>query len=319
MSQTVVKRGSPPRMNESASRPHAAKKMPRSGRAVPYLFIAAPVAYLAVVIFWPLAREIWLSFTKTKLVNPNGGTLVGWENYEKLFTSSALANSVWITLVYTAGTVLIALVLGVVIAVAVDRPFKGRSAARGILAFGWAVPTVATALIFSWIYNEQSGVLNAILGAVGMEPQKWLTSTDMALWSVLMTTVWQVTPFVMLVVLAALQSVPHEIIEASRVDGADSLSSFRAVTFPHILPAVRLVALLLTVWTIRRFEVIYLLTGGGPVESTNVLVVGLRHEAFENHNLGRAAVYGVVGLLLSLAVTLVYYSAERRATQRSRA
>jgi multiple sugar transport system permease protein len=116
----------------------------------------------------------------------------------------------------------------------------------------------------------------------------------------------------MLVVLAALQSVPEEVREAARVDGADSLSVFRAVTFPHIRPSVHIAALLVAVWSIRRFELIYLLTGGGPLGSTSTLVVKLRQVAFENYELGMAGVYGAIGLVLALLVAAVHYLIDQR-------
>ena len=177
---------------------------------------------------------------------------------------------------------------------------------RGILLFGWAVPNVAAALVWLWIFNERSGVLNTIVTGLGLERISWLTSTEMALPSILLVTVWQVAPFVMLVMLAALQSVPEEVEEAALVDGADKLNVFRAVTLPHVLPTLQLVSLLVMVWSIRRFDIIYLLTGGGPVGSTSTLVVKLRQVAFENHDLGMSSAYGVVGLLLALSVAAIH-------------
>ncbi|WP_236795645.1 carbohydrate ABC transporter permease [Amycolatopsis sp. GM8] len=282
--------------------------------SAPYLFVAVPLVYMTVVVFYPAAREVWLSFTNTKLSRPNGGHFVGTDNYARIFGSDLLWTSLLTTVLYVLGVVAGCLVLGTLAALAVDRPFRGRALVRGVLAFGWAVPGVATALAWSWIFNSQTGVLNRITGALGLGTHDWLSNQELALPSVIAATVWQYTPFVMLVVLAALQSVPPEVREASHVDGADALSRFRAVTLPHILPAIRLVALLLVVWSMRLFEIIYLLTGGGPLNRTSTLVVSLELQAFENYDLGGAATYGVVGLVISLAVTVVYFVVERRST-----
>lgn len=271
-------------------------------RATPYVFIVAPVLYLTVVMFWPLVQEVWISFKDTQLMDPNGGNFVGLDNYHRMLTHSELRSSVWVTLVYTAATVAASLLLGVVSALALDRPFRGRTVARAVMLFGYAVPSVAAILIWFWMFNERSGVLNAMANAVGVDSQQWLTSPSLALWSITAVTVWEVTPLVMLVVLAALQSVPEEVKEAAKIDGADWLNVLRTVTLPHIRPSVTLVGLLVTVWTIRRFEVVYLLTGGGPVNSTSTLVVSLRQTAFESYDLGGAAVYGVVGLLLAVVL-----------------
>ncbi|TSI14554.1 carbohydrate ABC transporter permease [Brevibacterium aurantiacum] len=275
-------------------------KNPNKTSLTPYIFILLPIAYLTLVMFWPLLQEIVISFKDTKLMEPNGGEFVGFENYRRLLANNELSSSVWITILYTATTVVSSLVLGVISALALDIPFRGRTVARSVMLFGYAVPSVAAILVWSWMFNDRSGVLNSIADGLGMTSQKWLTSPELALWSVTMVTVWQVTPLVMLVVLAALQSVPSEVKEAAQIDGADGLNVLRSVTIPHIRPSITLVGLLVTVWTIRRFEVVYLLTGGGPSKSTNILVVGLRQTAFENYHLGEAAVFGVIGLILAI-------------------
>ncbi|MDQ1195072.1 multiple sugar transport system permease protein [Rhizobium sp. SORGH_AS 787] len=290
----------------------------RSGMAsfVPYAFILPPMIYLMVFMFWPLARQMYMSFTNTRIINPNRGRLIGLGNFERLFEDPAFYLSLKVTLVYTVLTVIIGVTLGLIAALAIDRPFKGRSVVRAILLFGWAVPGVAASLIWLWMFNERSGILNRIAELIGLGRFSWLTSTDYALGSVLAVTVWQVAPFVMLVVLATLQSVPEEVREAAKIDGADPISTFRAVTLPHIRPAIQLAALLVTVWSIRRFDVIYLLTGGGPLGSTSTLVVKLRQTAFEGHELGMASAYGAVGLVLALLVAAIHYVAEQRRMKR---
>jgi multiple sugar transport system permease protein len=284
----------------------------------PYLFIVVPLAYMILIIFWPAVREIWISFTNTQVTAPNGGSFVGIVNYVSVIAGGQLWQTLLTTVLYVGGTVIGSVLLGTMGAVLVDRRFRGRAVARTIMAFGWAVPPVATSLIWTWIFNQQTGVLNEFLGTFGIPPQAWLSSQALALPSVIATTIWQYAPFVMLVMLAALQSVPEEVREAARVDGAKPLSVFRAVTFPHILPAMRLVALLVIVWSIRLFEIIYLLTAGGPVNSTSTLVVSLEQAAFQGLSLGTAATYGVIGLIISLIVAVIYFLFERRDAQRIR-
>ncbi|MFK0338200.1 carbohydrate ABC transporter permease [Agrobacterium deltaense] len=283
---------------------------------MPYAFILPPMIYLVVFMFWPLGRQMYMSFTNTRIINPNRGRFIGLRNYERLIDDPAFYLSLSVMLIYTVMTVIIGVTLGLVAALAIDRPFKGRAVVRAILLFGWAVPGVAASLIWLWMFNERSGVLNRMTEWLGLGRFAWLTSTDYALGSVLAVTVWQVAPFVMLVVLAALQSVPQEVREAAKIDGADGISTFRAVTLPHIRPSVQLAALLVTVWSIRRFDVIYLLTGGGPLGSTSTLVVKLRQTAFEGHELGMASAYGAVGLALALMVAAIHYFAEQRRMKR---
>lgn len=284
-----------------------ASRAPRSMRhLLPYAFAVPPMIYLAVFMFWPLARQIYLSFTKTRLINPNHSQLVGLDNYQRLFTDPEFYDALRITVIYSGLAVVLGVLVGMVAALALNRPFPGRGIVRAILLFGWAVPNVAASLVWLWIFNERSGVMNEVVTGLGLDRVAWLTSTEMALPSILIVTVWQVSPFVMLVMLAALQSVPEEVREAARVDGADALSTFRAVTLPHVMPTLQLVSLLVAVWSIRRFDIIYLLTGGGPLGSTSTLIVKLRQTAFENHDLGLASTYGVVGLILALGVAMIH-------------
>ena len=220
-------------------RPSPAGEGKAGARALaPYAFVLPPLAYLGVFMFWPLGHQIWMSFTNARITNPNRWAFVGLRNYERLLDDPAFYASLAVTAVYTAGSVVLGVGLGLVTALAIDRPFPGRSIVRCVLLFGWAVPNVAAALIWLWMFNGQSGVLNDSAVALGLGRHEWLTSTQWALPSVLAVTVWQVAPFVMLVVLAALQSVPGEVREAARIDGADALNVFRTVTLPHIAPAV---------------------------------------------------------------------------------
>lgn len=283
-----------------------AKAAGRLKAMLPYAFAVPPAAYLLVFMFWPLGKQIYLSLTRTRLTNPNRNIFIGFGNYERLLDNAEFYSVLRITLTYSVMAVIIGVALGLVAALALNRPFRGRTAVRGILLCGWAVPNVAAALIWLWIFNERSGILNTLVTGLGLNRVPWLTSTEMALPSILLVTVWQVTPFVMLVMLAALQSVPEEVKEAAVVDGADKFSVFKAVTLPHVMPTLQLVALLVMVWSIRRFDIIYLLTGGGPVGSTSTLVVQLRQVAFENYDLGLSSAYGVVGLVLALSVAAIH-------------
>ena len=283
----------------------------------PYAFVALATIYLLVFSGLPLLRGFQLSFTDTKLLNPNGGRPVGLDNYAELVSGDVLWPSIWTTLVYTGLVVGFSLLFGTVAALLINRAFPGRVLARAMLTLPWAVPTVAVALVFRWMYNDSNGVLNDITQTIGLGQHGWLTDPKYGMFSVVLATVWKVTPFVMLVVLAALQSVPDELYEATQVDGADALSTFRAIVLPTIAPTLRVVALLMTIWSFRRFEIIWLLTGGGPADATNTIVINIYRQAFQNSQLGLAAALGMIGLLLSLVVTIFYFIVERRAARAS--
>ena len=277
----------------------------------PYVFIGGAAVYLLLLTVAPLLNGLWLSFTDTSLLNPSGGSFVGMKNYSGLLADPGFYHTLFLTVVYTVGTVVGALVFGTLAAVMLNRSFRGRWLARAVLTLPWAVPTVAAALIFTWIFNKDSGILNRTLHAAGLPVHGWLIEPSWALVAVTAASIWKVFPFVMLVLLAALQSVPEEIYEAARVDGADPLSTFKSVVLPYLLPTLRVVGLLVTIWSFKRFEIIWLLTQGGPVDSTNTVVIDVYREAFTNSELGTSAAMGAVGLLLSLVATLVYFFVER--------
>jgi multiple sugar transport system permease protein len=302
---------------QASTRAKAPTPRAHRGRGLaPYLFIAAAAVYLLLLTGAPLLDGVWLSFTDTQLLNPTGGVFTGTKNYSALFGDSEFLHSLVITVLYSAATVIGALIVGTAAAVAINRAFRGRAVARAILTFPWAVPTVAAALIFSWIYNKDSGVLNHGLNSIGLSGHGWLVDPTWSLFAVTLASVWKVFPFVMLVVLAALQSVPDELYEAARVDGADALNRFRTVALPFLLPTLRVTALLMTIWSFRRFEVIWLLTQGGPVNSTNALVINVYRQAFVNSDLGRSAAMGVVGLVLSTIVTVIFFYVDRGAARK---
>lgn len=289
----------------------------RKSRLAPYLFIGLAVAYLLVFTAYPLLTGVQLSFTNTKLLNPTGGNFNGIDNYEALLSSGNFYRSVGTTIVYTIGCVAGCLALGTVSALLVNAVFPGRAFARTVLVLPWAIPTVALALVFRWIYNDTNGVANNITTGLGIGEIGWVTNPDYGMLAVVIATVWKLSPFVMLVVLAALQAVPEELYEATRVDGADAFTTFKRIVLPYIAPTLRVVALLMTIWSFRRFEIIWLLTGGGPVDATNTIVINVYRQAFSNQNLGFAAAIGVLGLLLSLIVTVAYFFVEQRALIKS--
>jgi multiple sugar transport system permease protein len=288
----------------------------RRGRATPYLLVAAAVGYLALFAGVPIVRGVQLSFTNTQLIAPRGGRQVGLDNYAHILGADAFAQTVLTTVVYAFCTVAGSLVLGTAAALILHRWFPGRTLARTVSVLPWAVPTVAVALVFRWIFNNDNGLANDGLAVLGIGARGWLTDPRYGMASVLIATIWKVTPFVMLVVLAALQSVPDELYEATRIDGADAHTAFTLVVLPYLKPTLSVVGLLMTIWSFRRFEIIWLLTGGGPVQATNTVVISVYQQAFNNSQLGFAAALGVLGLVLSLIVTLVYFVLETRSARK---
>lgn len=284
-------------------------------RWTPYLFIAPIVLYLLLFQGYPLVQELLLSLTSTSLLSPKDHVFVGLDNYKDLLETSDFRHVILITAVYTIASVILAIGLGLVAALLLDRPFQGRGVARAAVTIPWAAPPVAVALIFVWMFNAQYGIFNHALRILGLASanENWLDDPALALPAVLLTTVWQIFPFASVVILAALQGVSADLREAAVIDRADRLSVFEAVVWPTIQPTVALLALFITIWSLRRFDLIWLMTQGGPIGATNTLVIELYRQGFVYRELGIAAAVGMIGLSIALVVTLIYFRVTKRA------
>lgn len=284
-------------------------------RWTPYLFIAPIVLYLLLFQGYPLVQELLLSLTSTSLLSPKDHVFVGLDNYKDLLETSDFRHVILITAVYTIASVILAIGLGLVAALLLDRPFQGRGVARAAVTIPWAAPPVAVALIFVWMFNAQYGIFNHALRILGLASanENWLDDPALALPAVLLTTVWQIFPFASVVILAALQGVSADLREAAVIDRADRLSVFKAVVWPTIQPTVALLALFITIWSLRRFDLIWLMTQGGPIGATNTLVIELYRQGFVYRELGIAAAVGMIGLSIALVVTLIYFRVTKRA------
>lgn len=294
----------------SAGNPRGKSLVPRW---TPYAFMAPVFLYLLFLDFIPLLNELFLSFTSTSLLTPGNHVWVGLDNYRELFRNADFLHSIWITTIYTVACVVFAIGIGLIAALLLDAPFKGRAVARALVTLPWAAPPVAVALIFTWIYNAQYGVFNYAQKLLGFDAfENWLDTPNRALAAILIATIWQIFPFSSVVILAALQGVPRELRESAAIDGAGPWAIFKAVVWPTILPTVMILALFVTIWSLRRFDLIWLLTQGGPIGATNTLVIDLYRKAFVYRDLGAGASVGMIGLSIALAVTLVHYRLSRR-------
>lgn len=272
----------------------------------PYLFLAPAVLYIVVFQLFPLVQEVWLSFTKTTLLNPNMNVWVGFSNFQSVLSDPSFQQTLLTTLIYVSACVVGSVGLGLVVAMLLNGKFPGRGVARSLVTVPWAAPGIAVALIGIWMFNPQFGILTRLLKAVGIDPgpSGVLDNPQMALGAILVTTIWQLVPFVAVVLLSALQGVPQELVEAAQVDGAGRWAIFRVVTWQVLKPTVGLVAVLMTIWSLRRFELIWLMTRGGPSGSTRTLVIDLYAQAFDSKQLGTAAAIGMVGIVISLIVII---------------
>jgi len=280
---------------------------------LPYLLAIPIFLYELVFILYPIFEGIKSSFYQQR----NLGTPANWvglENYSRLIRDEFFWNSMQKTLLFMAGVIVLSIGFGLFSAVVLNRAFFGRSVARGIVTMPWAFPEVPAVLVFLWMLNPQFGVMNVFanwLPWVDQNP-KWLLDPDLAMVSVILITAWKGFPFYSLVILAALQTVPQELSEAARVDGATRRQAFFAVTVPCIMPTLLLLVVLASIYAFKQFTIVWLLTGGGPASATDTVVVRIYQTAFRFYDFNYASTIGVAGFLVVLTISLLFLMIQRK-------
>jgi multiple sugar transport system permease protein len=281
---------------------------------LPYYMILPGLLLILVVLIYPIVQGVITSFYRPKGLLPGFGEFVGLENYGRLVSDESFWNAFRVTIVYVLGCLVGILSIGLATALLLNRRFRGRGVGRVLMTTPWAMPEVAAALIWIWMLNPDVGIVNLLLRRLGLIEQhiRWLNQVEWALPTILLITIWKLFPLASLVLLAALQGVSEELYEAAAIDGAGALQLFRHITLPGIRNTLLLLALLITVWSIKRFALIWITTQGGPVGRTETLVILVYRSAFKFFDLGYAAAIGVVGLTISILVTIIFFWVQSR-------
>lgn len=254
----------------------------------PYLFVLPVFVLLAALVVYPIVYALYLSVMSTNLTTK--WDFVGLSNYLSLFKDKAMVKSVVTTFAFTIAVVAGHLVVGTVLALAMNKKRPGVTVFRTILIIPWLLPDVVVALLYKWIFNANYGVFNNILIRLGFleKNQAWL-STSLAFTILAGVCIWKGYALVMVNVMAGLQSVPEEVYEAARLDGANPVQTFFRITVPLIKPVISTAVILDTVWWFKHYTIIKLLTDGGPNNATSTVSISIYKEAFTYHNYGRAA------------------------------
>lgn len=282
------------------------KPWPETWVAAAFIAPAALVVLLVVIV--PLARAAWMSLFDISLVRPGDEPFVGLRNYAEQLTSGGFWDSTIRALYFTVVSTALELGLGLGLALLMDQPLRFRWLLRSIIILPWALPTIVNALMWRWIDNAEYGALNALLTQTGLthEYQPWLSNSDTAMWMVILADVWKMTPLVAILLLAALQSVDRELIEVAKVDGASTFQAIRRILLPLVTPVVLIVLVLRTMEAFKVFDVIWIMTRGGPANATQTVAIYAYQTAYQGFDFGRGAALGYVIALIIMVLAAVY-------------
>ncbi len=297
-------------MSTTVNDPGRTGASPRTSRqrltaAEPYLYLAPGIAIVALVMLVPLVVGVSFSFQNYVIFRPAARGWSGLENYAELWSDRtfwlALAN----TAKWTFWSVLFQISLGLGLALILEKPFPGRAIFQSLVFLPWAVPTFLSGLNWQWLFNPIVSPLPGMLSAIGMldEPRNILSDPDLALYGPITAMIWWGVPFFAITLLAALRSVPSDLYEAAAIDGATGWEAFRHITVPFLLPMMTITILLRTVWVANSPELIFVMTGGGPANTSQTLPNYVFTSAYSSMNFGYASALASV-----LMVLLVFYS-----------
>lgn len=284
-----------------------------------YMMVAPAIVLIVAIIFYPIGMAFWFSLHDKDLRFPQlGEPFIGLQNYIDIFTEKdgRIWNALGFTTFFALISVAFEMVLGMGFALVMNRAFAGRAIVRGIILIPWALTTVVSAKMWSLIYNNEYGVLNGLLRNVGVlkENVNWTSDKNIVGWALIGAEVWKATPFVALILLAGLQVISADLYEAARVDGATPFQSFFYITLPALRPTILVALLFRTIDAARVFDLVYVLTGGGPGTATESLNIYTYKTLFESLNFGRGSAQAIItfGYIMLIAILYIRVLGARR-------
>lgn len=276
------------------------------------LFLLAPATLImAAVMVYPMFSSFWISLHLWDLTKPQlGHPFAGLMNYFAILKDPAFWQSAQITFFFVVGAVALEITLGLALALLLNRDFRGKNLVRVLALLPWAIPGVVNGIMWKWIFNPSYGALNGLLYSLGLinEYQIWLGNPKIALIMCILADTWKETPFIMLIFLAALQTIPKDLYEAAWVDGCNAFQALFRITIPLLKPTLFVALSLRTIWALKSFDLIYTLTAGGPAGGTTVIGYYTYIKAFVSLNLGRGA---AAAFLMTLIVIVIVYFYQR--------
>lgn len=273
-----------------------------------FLLLLPTLLLVFGVLLYPIVHTFVLSLTDTHLAQPDSGGFVGIDNYLSAAQDPEFRASLGRTFYFALLTVPSEVVLGLLIALLLNQPFRGRAFVRGLIILPWALPYIVNGVMWKWILNANYGAFNALLSQIGVidRYQIWLGDPTTAFHFVIFASIWKETPVAVILLLAALQGIPKELYEAARVDGANAFQRVWSVTLPLLRPVIAVTMVVKTVWALKEFDLIYVMTGGGPANATNVATFYTYLTTFKFLKFGYGAALAFIIVLFSLVIAYFY-------------
>ncbi|ASU78341.1 sugar ABC transporter permease [Actinopolyspora erythraea] len=279
-------------------------------RLVQWTFVLPMVVFLLLFFCYPVLRNLTMSFQEWTVASfyEGGSPFVGLDNYVGLLTDPIFGTAVLNTVLFTVGSLAPQFAIGLGLAVFFQRRFPLSGVLRGLLLLPWLLPLVVSGAVFRWIYDEGFGVLNQLLLGLHLisDPVPWLSSTRYALLSAIIANVWVGVPFNLVILHSGLQAVPGSLYEAAALDGAGPWQRFRHITLPLLRPVIAIVLMLGLIYTLKVFDMIMILTGGGPANASETLTTWSFALSFEEFDFGQGAAVGNILIVIALVFALFY-------------
>ncbi|WP_397334352.1 carbohydrate ABC transporter permease [Oceanobacillus sojae] len=281
-----------------------------------YFFVIPALLFMIILVGYPLVYNIVLGFQDITMLNINGGdkNFIGFDNYIALFHDEVFIISLKNTVIFTIASIVFQFIFGFLFALFFNLKFRLASLLRGLMMVGWLIPITITALLFKFLMDSNVGLINYLLIASGFinEPIPWLSDPDVALWSVIITNIWIGIPFNMLLLSTGLSSLPKDVYESASLDGANKIQQFIHITIPLLRPVILIIMMLGFIYTFKVFDLVYVMTGGGPVNTTELLSILAYRYSFGQIEFSMGAAAANILLLFLFIVSLFYLRAIRK-------
>ncbi len=294
------------KLGNTSSAGYKTKGMEQKERRLAFILIAPAVLYLILVMGLPLLWAVYTSLTD-KVIGAAEVNFIGLANYIDIIKDPVFQKALLNTFIFAFFAVLGKVVFGVIMSLTMNQPLRGRGVIRVAMILPWTIPTIVSVFAWQWIYSDVGGALNRILMVLHITDHQigWLSTTNMAMFSVILVNVWRGTPFIAISVLAGLQNISPDLYEAASLDGANVIQRFLYVTLPSVKNVIILAAFVTTIWTLNDFEIVWLMTRGGPSHATELVSTYSYIQGFMNSDIARSIAASLI--LVPILVVLVHY------------